>query len=319
MLIRLLIVAFLLAASPAYAKDLFLPSSLTDDEIISWLPTDIETLVVAKNPPPLPEDEDKAEKENKNLPDLRWDAPYGFSGHKPKETVLLAVEGSKNFQVPNGNECSMGEECYILVMKEGPIARYQAPVKYRYKYKGISVDVKSTTHGSDDIELFEASPRKNILVMTTSKEYMQTVLTRMSKRHKDRAMPPDLPEWKYVSRDSVFYVIRHFAKQSDDPMSPYCKDTLWERDKIRDRRAIGFVVAAPNYRPSPVKLWYLSNSSTGIKILQRLIHNGTGPLYSKCDQVAQNCWELQFNLPTQNDWMDFTIHLIALEGHTPYF
>ena len=61
--------------------------------------------------------------------------------------------------------------------------------------------------------------KPNVLILANSRELTGQILARMAGAGKGRALPDSLPEWQHVSRDASFWALRHFiaAKAISQP------------------------------------------------------------------------------------------------------
>jgi hypothetical protein len=97
-----------------------------------------------------------------------------------------------------------------------------------------------------------AAPRANVYVAATSSELLKVIVERMKQSGPERALPPDLPEWRYLDPTVPAWGLRHYRRAIAD------KDCL---SMLRwDPNAQGLVMFGGN-KPSPfIGLRYVSNS-----------------------------------------------------------
>jgi hypothetical protein len=97
------------------------------------------------------------------------------------------------------------------------------------------------------------------LIHATDRTYLETVLERMAKRAKTRAIPADLPEWKHVDPSDRTWCVRHYDSKNGaaDPTSPLARMKPASVAVPLDEHAIGFVVTLPPEQPAVLRLTYL--------------------------------------------------------------
>lgn len=86
-----------------------------------------------------------------------------------------------------------------------------------------------------------AIPRPNVLLVANSLPYLQEVLERMRERKEPRALPDELPEWRFLDPAVQLWGLRHYdrTQANYDPTSPFGEDRTFG-DK--DDQAIGLLV-----------------------------------------------------------------------------
>lgn len=108
---------------------------------------------------------------------------------------------------------------------------------------------------------FVAFPNEHVILVSSDREYLAEVLARLHGKVGQRALPSDLPEWKYVNTGARFWGLRHYDKSQAqaDPSSPYGGR---KSANFPDQQAIGltFVIDPPGERSATVT--YLSRDST---------------------------------------------------------
>lgn len=150
-----------------------------------------------------------------------------FSGLESQK-VALAVFGGRNF-VPDN---PFGFFCYEgahLIVLEKPLARDGAALLesmrknakevrdldgkevFEFHREPISV-LEQRIRG---IGMFATLLRANVICSATSYEYLRDLLVRYRTPDKRRALPADLPEWKYVDTSARWWLVRHIDKPSN--------------------------------------------------------------------------------------------------------
>lgn len=145
---------------------------------------------------------------------------------------------------------------------------------------------------------FIASPSPNAYIVTTSPGLMEQMLSRMSHRPDRRALPPHLPEWRYVDVTAATWGLRHYRAETAD------KDCLSMLEW--DPRAQGLVFWGDS-DPSPaIVLRYVSpsqNAHLKFRAMQTDWFHARDP--SKLPvmrRIADNCVEArtQINVPQES-------------------
>lgn len=243
--------AFLLAyftVANAQVRKPATPSVPDVDIVLSWLPADTETVVVAdmrngsfltaKRLKRKENDEDKDVVLPINAVAALFELqPLSFLGLKKPlarliEThrVALAVEGSRHFRDPKQLGLMPFEGCQVVIFKSAlgeagtRFMRSAAELGLRIeKIGGIGVAVFQEQWEADDWTFYVAFPNANTVLIATNREYMQQVLSRMRTSPADRALPRTLPEWKYVDAHAPFWGMRHYDRSQAelDPSSPF--------------------------------------------------------------------------------------------------
>jgi len=63
-----------------------------------------------------------------------------------------------------------------------------------------------------------ALARPDLLVLANRRELLSEILQRVAEPPKTRALPGDLPEWTHVDMSSSFWALRHYTAQSKPPL-----------------------------------------------------------------------------------------------------
>jgi len=219
--------------------------SIDIQQVLSWLPLDTETITVARGPFLIPYG--PAEKEtirNRELSGQELDhmfeslplAVFGLKAdllakHLKSRPVMLAVEGARHFRSPSGLGEMPFEGCGIAVFADALGGSGNAFVNASREValgveeiEGVKVAVFQEKMENDLWTTFVAFPNKNIVLVATKRDYITEVLNRIQGcRNGQRALPSNLPEWKYVDTDARFWGVRHFDKSQAnyDPSSPF--------------------------------------------------------------------------------------------------
>jgi len=310
---------------------------------ISWLPAGTETLIVANGPflipPPETEvDEDRTRllsKEEINekfeaLPNALVGLPEGLLEKLNSRTVAFAMEGSRHFRSPSELGEMPYEGCDIVVFV-GDVSslgdafmRDSKNVGTKFEeVEGQRVAVFQEKLEEDVWTTLVAFPRPNVLVVATSRDYLRDVLARIRGATGPKALPDELPEWKYVNTRARCWALRHYDKsQADlDPSSPIGAEKFAD---FPNDKAIGLVF---NFDPVPGRgttITYLSGAKDVLGIVQEgLFPAESDPdsikdLRIRCREIAPGVVQGSFDLVHSEPVWYFTFVLMAILGHGVY-
>jgi hypothetical protein len=289
------------------------------DEMLWWLPADTETLMVqqASAPPMRGLVHDALLSEEIDVGDSALMA--SAKPHLQGARLKLTLEGSRRFTEPPG----LGEFPYEGVT----IFTFMKPLGAGGK--ALMGDLAKTgtrtrqVHGFDVVEFSEkvedtswthyiAVPRPDVLLDATNLDYLTEVLTRISKRAETRALPGDLPEWRWVDVRSSFWVLRHYRREHvhEDPTSPFRKD---EAGESRDPDAVGMTAhASPDGRT--IVTHYLSKNATADRVATRMFsHPGDG-VTPVVRRAGDDAIELRFVAKDEDHLSMFVFYLLMALG-----
>lgn len=200
------------------------------DEVLSWLPPDVEGFWVNKRPivaSPEPDTFDQSA-----IDSYLFDRLYGqndgdyakrLRGHMVR-MVIAAVRGVPHpefdmvsmpapvtardviyfyfltgpLEFPNPDEVAQG---FSLWRSTGQVVGHYIP----------QPGVRPTPHEDTN---WIAFPRPGLLILSSQKNLLVSVLGRMSGGQAARALPVGLPEWQQVDRSADFWGLRHFGAES---------------------------------------------------------------------------------------------------------
>ncbi len=204
---------------------------------LAWLPEDTETLVVAQSfPMPSFSNDRAADAEAKPLEAgverlNRLSALEGlfeldkeeFANMLAGEKVVLALRGSRNYDVVNSFGSLRNEGCAIVVFEnnldqfaKGWLGKLRDGAKKVKRIAGRDVFVFSSTIEMGPWVLqrswqgtFIVLLQPNTLLCATSNRYLEGVLKRVDAKPAARALPADLPEWKHLDVSESTWLLRH--------------------------------------------------------------------------------------------------------------
>jgi hypothetical protein len=256
--------------------------SVNLQEVLSWLPEDTETISVARgsfvlNSKIAQSEAHEDENENRVVSDRELGEPFetlplslfGFKDglllpHLKGKRISLAIEGARHFRPPSGFGEMPYEGCAIAVFVDDLNTDMASFAKDNRKsllkveqIAGQVVAVFQEKLENDTWTAFVASPNKHILAVATNRDYLIEVLMRLQGKKGNRALPNDLPEWKYVNTDLQFWGLRHFDRTQAklDPSSPFGGQ---KSANDADEQAIGLVYAFDRSSGKTAKITYLT-------------------------------------------------------------
>lgn len=249
---------------------------VNQEDLLWWLPADTESVVTARGPFPLsaPSD-DEDENSGKGTVsqaeifvelaqqplELLYSQPRGVAVRLEGSVVALAMQGSRHFRHPLPDlEVGDFEGCSIVVFDDSFGERGQDLMQ---TLAGTATAMKIVAETqvlvfhhkllSAEWDSFLALPRPNLLLAANNLAYLQEILVRMTRRKTPRALPSQLPEWRFVDPDMRFWGLRHYdrAQAKLDPTSPFGEGRTFGPG---DPKAIGIVFAldAKNERKASV-------------------------------------------------------------------
>jgi hypothetical protein len=318
-------------------------SPVAFSKALSWLPADTETLIVANGPFSIPQPETETDetrtrllsKEEINekfeaLPTALVGLPEGLIKKLDSRKAAFAMEGSRHFRSPSELGEMPYEGCDIVVFV-GDVASLgdafmqdskNVGTKFE-EVEGQRVAVFREKLEEDVWTTLVAFPKPNVLVVATSRDYLREVLARIRGATGPRALPDELPEWKYINIHNHSWGLRHYDKSQAnlDPSSPIGGE---KSANFPDDKAIGLVF---NSDPAPGRgttITYLSGSKNVLEIVQE----GLFPAQSDPDsikdlrihyrEIAPGVVQGSFDLVHAEPVWYFTFVLMAVLGHGVY-
>jgi hypothetical protein len=322
----------------------FFPATDSDgiDAVLSWLPGDTETITVANGTFWMSnfrlgdEQEKVLSKENleKHFQSLTLSLfkvkESIVERHFERQKVLLAVEGSRHFRAPRGLGELPYEGCAIAVFAEDQSDRSAALLADVSKFalrideiEGQKVAVFQERMEEDLWTVLVATPKKNVVVVATDRDYLRETLSRIKTHVMAGALPDSLPEWKYVDRHSEFWGLRHFDNSQfakKDPTSPFGGQ---KSANVPDERAIGFSFSFDPAKNQSVTINYLSNSPTLISDMKRHFfptetEPGIKGLNIRYRELSPGVVQGSFDLSSADSVFIFMFMLMGHLGHAIY-
>ena len=273
-----LIVVFLSSHIAAFAA----PQATDLKRVLSWLPSNTETVFAARGPftipAAFPQHEpvtDKATDQEVDqmlqcLPMALFDIQKGHLLQQLKgQRVDVAIEGSRRARPPSGLGGQPYEGAAIVVLAPGSqiasnavMQRLQGESIRSEEIQGLHVLVFQEKMEDDLWTTYLAFPDKDVVVVATDRGYLEEVLTRRKGGGAlQRALPDSLPEWGVIDQRAAYFGIRHYdrSQAQSDPSSPFGgKKTA----NFPDERAIGFAFSIDKATTGLVAMTYFSSDPT---------------------------------------------------------
>src|SRR5258708_25456304 len=245
--------------------------------VLSWLPKDTETLLVANGPFWMSSfqvaenyqnydvSSQELEKDFEGLTLALFNSESGvLEKHLEGKKVFFAAEGSRHFRPPAGLGELPYEGCAIAIFADDLTDRRDAffkdvdPISVRREeIEGHNVAIIQEKLENDVWTIFVAFPQKSVELVATNRDFIREILTRMRGTKGQSAFPEALPEWKYVNKQAQFWGLRHFDKRqaNEDPTSPFGGK---KSANIPDEQAVGLTYESDPKSERKVILTYLS-------------------------------------------------------------
>lgn len=258
------------------------PEKVNQEELLWWLPTDTESIVAARGPFRIQFESDKEEKTEEqgqtnkkpSLAEIRLkfeQLPLELFNDMDLATTLrgaiveFAMQGSRHFRDPlPGFDVMDYEGCSIVIFK-GPLAENGEKLLRSLRKEATNTKViagKKVLTFEQKTELarwsyFVVVPRPDVLLVSNNLSFLQEVLERMVQKKSPRALPKELPEWRFLNDSARYWGLRHYdrSQAKQDPTSPFSdKRTFGSGDK----KAIGVLFALDPIDPRTGSLTFLS-------------------------------------------------------------
>lgn len=303
----------------------FARPSAAVEELLWWLPSDTETVMVTQVPArrtagPLFEE----------IATLSARIDFGdtkyaktITRHLRSARLKTTIEGSRHFTAPSG----LGEMPY-----EGTTI-YLFAKSMDADGNPLMTDLEQTALSVERIEGFKVLgfrdkveddiwssyitiPRPDVLLHATNREYLKELLGRTATHKGQPAFPEEFPEWRWVDARSPFWAIRHYRHEHarEDPSSPFRKDSS---GITFDPDAVG-VAAHANADGRTIVAHYLSKGATAETVATRLFKHPGDRVSPTFRRVADGATEVRFTATDGEHLSMFLFYLFGTLGHGTY-
>jgi hypothetical protein len=317
------------------------PPSEELSQILSWLPADTETVIVANGPFSMPDlsprDVEQTPPPVESVDDLKEDfeaIPLALLGFKTDllanrlmgQKITFAIEGARHFRNPEGLGGSPFEGCSIAVFardvsdRTAPFLTDSAKAALPpEQIEDQKVAVFQQQWESEIWTILVVFPKPNLALACSSREYLREVLVRMRGARGAMALPDQLPEWKYIDTHARFWGFRHFDKTQtkDDPAPPFSGD---EGADARDDKATGITFRFDPNKSRTATVTYFSTDKDALrKVKDGKLSGGNEPaaknLNIEYSEIAPGVVAITFDLE-QPESVNFFIFMLASSlGH----
>jgi hypothetical protein len=317
-------------------------------QVLSWLPADTETILVADKAFALPRfkkpDDSQPERESTlaDLPEMFELLPLSLFGLKDGllqnflvgQRVEIAIEGSRHFRNPAGLGEMPHEGCQIAILSEATESRTDSFLKQSSRavlrvdsVAGQKIPVFEEKLENDIWTTFVVFPKPNLVLACTNRDYLREVLERIGGKVGRRALSDTLAEWKFVGTDAPFWGLRHYDKGQAglDPTSPFGDRTVLG---VGDRRAVGIAFSFDPRTHNIVTVSYFSGTADILEFLEKQTPlsmridgavDSTANLPVGYRQVAPGVAEIKYELGGSLPVDQFIFVVLAELGHAVYF
>lgn len=241
--------------------------SVDSQQLMWWLPPDTESVVTARGPFLIPNESKKTGDENDQewftrkatqteirarFEELPLELFYDLDLTKTLKdsTVAYAMQGSRHFREPRGDSEVMEFEGCSIIVFEKDLGTVISTIEQAFARRGAHHDmidgvrvlvIREKSEGSVWTHLV-AFPRANVLLVANNRQYLQEVLARMAQKKNPRALPDQLPEWRFLDANARFWGLRHYdsTQAKVDPTSPLSEGRTFGPG---DPKAIGVLFA----------------------------------------------------------------------------
>jgi hypothetical protein len=313
-------------------------------QLLSWLPADTETLLVANGPfwmssfqlgEEASKDREATNEEvEKHFEGLTLQLFNFGKGLLQKQLggrkILFALEASRHFRPPAGLGELPFEGCALAIFQDDLSDRRDAFMKSAAQagvrieeIEGQEVVVIEEPMEEDTWTIFVTFPQKGVVLVATNERFLEEMLARMRGAEGARALPDSLPEWKYVDEQGQFWGLRHFDKRqaSEDPTSPFGGQ---KSANIPDEEAVGLTYQCNLSKERKATLTYLSGPRAELrKIEERRFpisaeRKETAGLHIQYQELGSGVMRTTYDLSSMQplDWFFFVF--MANMGHGTY-
>ena len=268
------------------------------EQVMSWLPADTETITAATGPfvfaTDIPRQDDTQDRivSAKELGQSFEDLPLALLQFKEGllakrlegKRITLALEGARHFRAPANLGEMPYEGCAIVVFSDtldheiSSFAKQARGVALKVEQiEGEEVSVFQEKLESDTWTTFVAFPDEHVILVATDRSYLREVLARLHRNNGQRALPNELPEWKYVNTSARFWGLRHYDRSQTqaDPSSPFGGR---KPANFPDEQAIGLTFVFDPRDGKSATITYLSgDTSIGTKPSSTPLGMGRAP------------------------------------------
>lgn len=302
------------------------PSSKQADrleEVISWLPADTETVLVARGPFTVADTNISTHQSVAAFLQQRltwlWLAELrdrSYSSDLEGAQIGLVVEGARRFRQPTAAGGFLFEGCRIFIFEDDLADKGDRLFDNIFRDASATEEIAShkvaqfQEQGEQDTQtIFVMRPAPNIIVEATDRSYLQEVLVRMKRKDTTRPALLDLPAWKMLDQAARYWMVRTYAKPpGNDITSPFFEGSLTADPKAK---ALGFAFPKDAAK-SPVVLYFSDNDDA-----QRIAKKSWGEK-AKVERLEAGVIAISYPIENVKDLGEFVLALFWHFGHGFY-
>lgn len=225
--------------------------------VLDWLPTDTQTLIVARQPFVIPKHDPDAVAEPSPVDFLRRlvlgrldEFPMLYQAIAGR-TIRFALAGVSEFRRFSGLGLVPYDGCAVMVFSEPLGASLHSAILGQPKedWSGATIFLFSTAReGSlrsslEQSNLFVAQLGSNVLIVATDRSLLHSLLERQAGSQAGRALPSVLLEWKDVRVTAAVWAMRHYKRTYDRKTKMPVLST-GPLEELDDSEAVGVVYNA---------------------------------------------------------------------------
>jgi hypothetical protein len=321
------------------------PGKITDvQQVLTWLPSDTETLLVANGPFSLSnfqiEREAYSDHGVTSVELENYFNRFTFRLFTTKNNLLekylrgkralFGLEASRHFRPPADLGELPFEGCALAVFEDDvdderdAFMKEAAQIAVRIEdIEGQKTAIFEERYQEDIWKTFIAFPRKNVVFAASNEQFLKEMLSRMRSPGTRRALPDSLPEWKHVNTQAQFWGLRHFDKTQakDDPTSPFGGK---KPANLPDDGAIGLTYECSPTKEHQATLTYLSRSKTQIGKIEEgrfpssSQREDTAALHIQRRELEPGFIQITYDLSRSRPLSRFFFVFIGTLGHAIY-
>jgi hypothetical protein len=211
------------------------------EEALGWLQEDTEMVLFANGPlrfpPKRPKDALSYDPRHLALVLLsNLDGADALEG----TTIEMALIGAREFRHPSSIGTSLFRGCTIVALAPGSgdaaaewFERCRRAADDSTRIAGTDVAVIHERWEGDDVTLWAAHPRRDLVAIATDQEFLEEALERIGGARRPRALNPSLPLWEHVDTAAPLWAVRTFPRDrvGKDPTSLIGKNFTGYRDE----------------------------------------------------------------------------------------
>ena len=216
-------------------------------KVLSWFPDDTETFIFDRHSFAAGKEKPAAEV----LPtqmcsfELEYSLDSEFlnqamSKH-PNTKINYVVEGSRNYRASNGIGANPYEGVTVIHFDEPIDSNIYSQINdmsdQTLTSEAFKINCFKQARKFYDDKTFVVLAKPNVLLISSSLPYLESVLSRIKTESKRSALPPSLREWQCVDIEASIWAVRHYISRGSliDPSSPFTNKSSY----INDPHAVG--------------------------------------------------------------------------------